>query len=72
MTCCPLNTTTFVNESITTVPYNGEYGEHPLVEVVYLVDDVWIQQGVFTQKKIEAGQIVVDHGGNATGVIKLS
>lgn len=72
MTCCPLDTTNFVNQSTTTVPYGGEYGEHPLVEVIYLIDGVWIQQGVFTQIKIEAGQIVVDHGGAATGLIKLS
>lgn len=72
MTCCDQNTTTFVNQSVTTLPYNGEYGEHPLVEVVYLMGEEWIQQGVFTQIKIEPGQIVIDHGGPATGIIKLT
>lgn len=71
-TCCDQNTTNFVNESVTTVAYGGEYGEHPLVEVVYYDGVNWIQQGMFTQVRIEPGQIVVDHGGNATGLIKLT
>lgn len=72
MTCCPLNTTNFVNQSSTTVPYNGEYGLRPLVQVTYFIDGQWIQQGVFSEIRIQAGQIVVDHGGPATGLIKLS
>lgn len=72
MTCCPLNTISFVNETVTTIPYSGEYGVHPLIEVVYFEGSQWIQQGISTQIRIEPGQIVVDHGGAASGIIKLT
>lgn len=71
-TCCDQNMTNFVNQSVTTIAYGGEYGDHPLVEVVYFIGGQWIQSGVFTNIKIEPGQIVVDHGGPASGVIKLT
>ena len=71
-TCCDLNTTNFVNQSVTTIAYNDELGEHPLIEVIYYNGANWSQQGVFTQIRKEVGQIVVDHGGPATGIIKLS
>lgn len=54
------------------MPYNGEFGEKPLVEVIYYVDEEWIQQGVFTDVRIQPGQIVVNHGSAATGIIKVS
>lgn len=72
MPCCDLNTTTFVNQLTTTIAYGGEYGERPLVEVIYLVDGQWIQQGVFSNIRIQPGQIFIDHGGPSTGVVKLS
>lgn len=72
MTCCEIIQQNFVNESITTVPYADELGEHPLIEVVYYDGTNWVQQGIFTQIRKESGQIVVDHGGLATGVIKIS
>lgn len=71
-TCCDQNTTNFVNQSVTTIAYGGEYGERPLVQVVYYQDGAWVQQGISTQIIIEPGQIVVDHGGPATGLIKLT
>lgn len=71
-TCCSVNTVNFVNKTSTTVPYNGEFGEKPLVEVIYYVDEEWIQQGVFTDVRIQPGQIVVNHGSAATGIIKVS
>lgn len=74
MACCNLNTVNFVNQLTTTVAYSGEFGPKPLVEVIYY-DDVteeWTQQGVFTNVRIQPGQIYVDHGGPATGIIKIS
>lgn len=71
-TCCDLSVTNFVNQLSTTIAYGGEYGEHPLIEVVYYFEGNWVQQGISTQIRIEPGQIVVDHGGPATGLIKLT
>lgn len=68
MTCCPTIIQTFANESTTTVPFTGA---KPTVTVSYLVDGVWIAIGVATNIKISDTQVVVDHGGPATGLVKL-
>lgn len=72
MTCCESILQTFTEELITTVPYNGEFGDEPQVDVMYLVGDEWHAAGVFTSISRTPTEITVDHGGEATGVIKIS
>lgn len=72
MACCELNTTNFVNVATTTIPYAGEFGDKPLVQVIYYDGTSWVFMGIFTNIKIEPTQIVIDHGGLATGIVKLS
>lgn len=69
MACCELNTVNFVNVATTTIPY---VGEKPLIQVSYYDGTSWVFNGVFTNIKIEPTQIVIDHGGLATGIVKIS
>lgn len=69
MACCELNTVNFVNVATTTIPY---VGEKPLIQVSYYDGTSWVFNGVFTSIKIEPTQIVIDHGGLATGIVKIS
>lgn len=71
MTCCEQNIIPFVEEDETIVPYAGEYGQEPQVDVLYNIEGVW-QAGVFTSIQRTPTEITVNHGGAATGVIKLS
>lgn len=75
MICCPDDITTFAGATETNVPYNGEFGESPLVTVLYFIDGVWQAAGVFTQIELQGApvnNIRVVHGGPSTGIIKLS
>lgn len=74
MSCCPAILNSFVNESITTIPYTNElrsiYGTRPFVQVVYRNDEGEYQVanvGI----TIAGGNITVDHGGPMTGLIIL-
>lgn len=67
MSCCNITYRTFVNEAVTTIPYTGAV---PTVTVSYLVDGEW-NISVATSIKLVGGNIVVDHGGIATGVVKV-
>lgn len=67
MTCCDIITQTFVNEAVTTVPYNGN---RPTVTVSYLIDGVW-QAFVAVQVQLTDTDVIVDHSGPSTGVVKL-
>lgn len=69
MSCCAESITTFAGVPSTTVPYNGN---KPTVTVLYLIDGVWTAAGVATSIKITGTQVIVDHGGPATGIIKLT
>jgi len=68
MSCCPQYTFGFVNVSSSAVPFTNAQ----TVEVVYYVDGVWQQAGVFTQIIKTPTAVLVDHGGNGTGVIKIT
>jgi hypothetical protein len=68
MTCCVQNTFNFVNQAVTSVAFPNPVS----VEVLYKVDGVWIQAGVFTQITKSPTGVVVDHGGLATGIIKIT
>lgn len=77
-TCCPFETYPFVNQLVTTIPYGGQFGNHPHVELSYYIDDTWISgdaAGVFSQIRFIGNPVTsieVDHGGPAIGIIKIS
>lgn len=68
MICCDVILTTFVNQPTVTVPYTGN---RPIVSVTYLIDGVWQAAGVATPITITDTDVVVDNGGEMTGVIKI-
>jgi hypothetical protein len=78
MTCCQTTYKPFANVSQTILPWSGN---RPTVTVSYLVDGVWVAMGVQTVINIFNGGdpnapadvpvVVVDHGGPATGVVKM-
>lgn len=70
MSCCAENITNFNNVSITNTPFIGTI--QPLVTVLYLVAGEWISAGISTQIAITPGNVKIDHGGPATGIVKLS
>jgi hypothetical protein len=56
-------------ESVTTVPYTGA---KPTVSVAYLqADGTLLVQGVMSQINITTTDVVIDHGGAFSGVVKL-
>lgn len=71
-TCCDIILTTFTNQTLSIIPYSGD---RPTVSVAYLIDGIWQAMGVATNIKfkntITGTKVVVDHGGIASGVIKL-
>ena len=69
MTCCSPTYQNFVNETVTTVPYTGA---QPIVSVGYLQDDNTMQfEGIFNNIIFTATEVIIDHGGASTGVVKL-
>lgn len=69
MICCNVTIQSFLNQSSTTIPFTGQ---RPTVSVIYLqADGTFLQSGVMTQINIAGTQVVVDHGGPASGWIKL-
>lgn len=69
MTCCNPLVSYFFNESITTVPYTGV---KPIVQVLYKQpDNTYLAAGIFTQIEITATDIIIDHGGSETGIVKI-
>lgn len=68
MPCCPQNITSFFNQTSTTISYSGV---KPLVSVIYFVDGVWKEAGVFTEIRFTGSNVIVNHGGPATGKIVL-
>lgn len=77
MTCCTVTYKPFANQSITTLPWAGN---RPTVTVSYLVDGVWMAMGVQTVITMVGSPdpsspidpvVRIDHGGPATGVVKM-
>lgn len=68
MACCDTVYKSFVNETSTTIPFAGVV---PTVTVQYLINGEW-NVSVATSVTIANGIVTVDHGGPATGIIKLS
>lgn len=56
-------------ESVTTVPW---VGDRPTISVAYLQDDgTFLVNGVMTQIDFQPTEFIIDHGGAASGVIKI-
>lgn len=71
MTCCTTTTQTFTSESVTTVNYTGT---RPTIEVAYLnLDGTFTLGGMGIMTNIIFGptSFTIDHGGVASGIIKL-
>jgi len=69
MSCCKESIFSFVNQATTSVGYTGA---KPTIQVLYLQPDgSFVQSGIFTQIQITATDIIIDHGGLATGTVKL-
>lgn len=69
MSCCTNTIQSFLFASTTTVPY---VGNRPTVSVIYLQSDgTFLAAGVFTQINIQPTEVIIDHGGAASGVVKL-
>lgn len=70
MPCCVPIVKAFINQTATVVPITSGA---PVVRVYYKnTDNTWTAGGVFTQISIIPGvSVTVDHGGPATGVVKV-
>lgn len=69
MTCCAVNIIPFAFESVTTIPWTGD---RPTVSVIYIQDDnTFLQMGVFTQVNQTPTDIIITHGGLASGYVKI-
>ncbi len=78
MFCCPQTILPFTNEPITIIgltdALKSSYTLVPNIEVVYLDEQTgeYVLEGIITNIHVTASQIIIDHGGNATGFIKLN
>lgn len=68
MQCCTTENVTFVNEAVTVIPY---IGARPMIEVAYLQPDNTFSLSVGTSIVFSDSEFTIDHGGPASGVIKL-
>jgi hypothetical protein len=53
----------------------SQYGQAPKVDVLYWDGTQYVSAGIMTQIKFDTypvTQVTVDHGGNSTGIIKIS
>lgn len=78
MPCCNPHIETFFNVASTTINYGpslqAEHGPAPKVTVLYWDGTQYVAAGVFTSVSFvgyPVTQVVVDHGGLATGLLKL-
>lgn len=56
-------------QATTTVPYTGD---KPTISVAYLQPDgTLLVQGVMSQIDFQPTEFIIDHGGPASGVIKI-
>jgi hypothetical protein len=77
MNCCEPIISTFLNETETVIPFPASaqdiYGELPTVKILYLQDGEYIEgTGFITNIKLDDGEIIINHGGEATGIIKIN
>lgn len=69
MPCCEVTYQTFTNQSVTTIPWTAT--DKPIVQVAYQQEDGTYNFSFFTNIKRTPTQIIIDHGGPATGVVKI-
>lgn len=69
MICCPATIQPFLSEAVTTIGYTGN---KPTVSVAYLqTDGTFNVAGIMTLITVTPTQVIVDHGGPASGYVKL-
>lgn len=78
MSCCNPTIIPFFNTATTSVSYGPalqqQYGPAPNVSVSYWDGTQYVASGIMTQIKFDTypvTQIVVDHGGVSTGLLKI-
>lgn len=67
--CCAVTEQEFTNEVITTVPFTGD---EPTVSVYYRQTDGTYREDILTQVVLNGASVVINHGGPATGVVKIT
>lgn len=77
MSCCTPIIKTFLSETETVIPYPSSsqdiYGPAPTVKVLYLIEGEYVEStGFLTAISLHENQIVVNHGGSASGIIKIN
>lgn len=77
MSCCPPILTTFLDAEETIIPYpqslRDVYGNVPTIKVAYLENGIYKESaGFITHIALDTDEIKINHGGPATGVIKLN
>jgi hypothetical protein len=78
MSCCTPLIIPFFNKTSSTVSYGPalqtQFGPAPNVTVTYWDGTQYVEAGIMTQVSLvgyPVTQIIVDHGGEATGLIKI-
>jgi hypothetical protein len=78
MSCCSPTIVPFFNAATSTIDYGPslqlQFGQAPNVSVSYWDGTQFVAAGITTQIKFDTfpvTQIIVDHGGPATGIIKI-
>lgn len=78
MPCCNPTISTFFNEAVTTIAYGpalqATHGQAPKVTVLYWDGTQYVAAGIFTSVKFDTypvSEIIVDHGGVSTGILKI-
>lgn len=78
--CCPSTTVQFINKSQSTIPYTEQmrdlYGRVPRVQIAYFdpeANDYYISNNQTLVKLTgnPVSNIVIDHGGVSTGMVKI-
>lgn len=75
MSCCPYFITPFNNASVTTIDYGpliqAEYGRRPTVVVYYRDNGELVLSDEMNRVEVTEDSIIVDHGGPASGIVKV-
>ena len=80
MSCCTPTIVPFVNAAISTISYPSGlktlYGNYPRVQIIYYDNDAaeYVVATPLEESRVafNGTQIIIDHGGNQSGLIKIS